>query len=483
MKTSDILILMLVIAAFVFWLLWRRECRARSDQFSVQLQESNEMRRKADDLQQEIDRLRVSLTAAESQCAEAVEEMAAMTQAFREFAQANITDENRRQLSRIGWGVYFDKNTDYADQMKKALDAARMIAESGRAVRAAPGAELKPEIVACVLDAFDGYVRYYLEKNVPQQRRVHMVKLAFFLVNLRIKESLQYSITQEYLDAQLRCIDIKGKLDEYRRMKRIQDQEQRDLERDLERCAEIRCELQQTEDKARIAELERQLEMLAPAISNAQLTRRGTVYVISNVGSFGKDVYKIGMTRRTDPQERVDELGVASVPFPFDVHAFIATDDAPQLEHELHKIFKDQKINAEAVQGREFYRVDLESIKSKVRALGYGRVRWVDLPAERYINPTQAHAPGSDTAPAKAPAAPALPKPAPSIASEADLMRLLDAHGVRWIDKRGVGGCLWIADSPRDAKALAEARIDGKRLEKASKTKHFGGRPGWFLPK
>ena len=68
----------------------------------------------------------------------------------------------------------------------------------------------------------------------------------------------------------------------------------------------------------------------------AQQTKKGNVYIISNVGSFGEDVFEVGMTRRLDPMDRVKELGNAAVPFSFDVHAIIASDDAPALEHAIH---------------------------------------------------------------------------------------------------------------------------------------------------
>lgn len=71
--------------------------------------------------------------------------------------------------------------------------------------------------------------------------------------------------------------------------------------------------------------------------------KAGYVYVISNIGSFGRDIYKIGMTRRLEPQGRVDELGDASVPFNFDVRAMIFSDDAPALEAALHRAFEDKK--------------------------------------------------------------------------------------------------------------------------------------------
>lgn len=103
------------------------------------------------------------------------------------------------------------------------------------------------------------------------------------------------------------------------------------------------------------------------AIAQAQLTRSGHVYVISNVGSFGEQVYKIGMTRRLDPMDRVKELGDASVPFPFDVHAVIYSEDAPALENKLHKLFCERRVNL-VNERKEFFRVSIEEIAQAVRA-------------------------------------------------------------------------------------------------------------------
>lgn len=112
--------------------------------------------------------------------------------------------------------------------------------------------------------------------------------------------------------------------------------------------------------------------------------RAGYVYVISNIGAFGENVYKIGMTRRLDPQERVDELGDASVPFNFDVHAMIFSDDAPTLENALHKAFEDKKVNM-VNQRREFFNVTLEEIKEVIRQNFDQTVEFIDIPdAEQY---------------------------------------------------------------------------------------------------
>lgn len=98
-----------------------------------------------------------------------------------------------------------------------------------------------------------------------------------------------------------------------------------------------------------------------------QNTRAGYVYVISNVGSFGEDVYKIGVTRRLEPEERVDELGDASVPFRFDIHAMIFSDDAPSLENALHKAFEARRLNMINLR-REYFRVRLEEIEDVVKS-------------------------------------------------------------------------------------------------------------------
>ena len=93
----------------------------------------------------------------------------------------------------------------------------------------------------------------------------------------------------------------------------------------------------------------------------AQLTKIGHIYIISNIGSFGEDVYKIGMTRRLDPLERVYELGSAAVPFHFDVHAVIYSENAPLLELQLHNKFKDNRLNR-INNRKEFYKVSLDEI-------------------------------------------------------------------------------------------------------------------------
>lgn len=123
----------------------------------------------------------------------------------------------------------------------------------------------------------------------------------------------------------------------------------------------------------RIAQLEAELqeahEIHQRALSMAQQTRAGYVYIISNIGSFGENIYKIGLTRRINPMDRIDELSNASVPFPFDVHAFIYSDDAPALEAKFHQALHKHRVNAINYR-KEYFRVTLNEIKEVANKIG-----------------------------------------------------------------------------------------------------------------
>lgn len=123
--------------------------------------------------------------------------------------------------------------------------------------------------------------------------------------------------------------------------------------------------------KARILELQSQLldvVVKKEEISNLQNGKAGNVYIISNLGSFGNNVFKIGMTRRLDPQDRVNELGDASVPFKFDVHSFIFSDDASSLETELHKRLNDKRVNKVNMR-KEFFYTTIDELEELVNEI------------------------------------------------------------------------------------------------------------------
>lgn len=153
------------------------------------------------------------------------------------------------------------------------------------------------------------------------------------------------------------------------RLKEASDDERADLE---EKAAELRAKLDDVE--AAVADVDyREANQKA-----------GFVYVISNIGSFGEGVYKIGMTRRLDPMERIRELSDASVPFNFDVHAMIFCDDAPKLEAALHREFEDRKVNI-VNQRREFFKVSLFEIEDVVKKNYDKTVEFTEVPdAEQF---------------------------------------------------------------------------------------------------
>lgn len=166
--------------------------------------------------------------------------------------------------------------------------------------------------------------------------------------------------------------EVEREKERIERERREEERRKAEIERDLARVLAI------TEGK-HSAEIERLRMQLAQAqatidageerirtISLAELTKQGHVYVISNRGSFGSDVFKVGMTRRLDPYDRVLELGHASVPFPFDVHMMIRSENAPALEFELHKALHKLRVN-KANPRKEFFRTTIQDIADIVK--------------------------------------------------------------------------------------------------------------------
>ena len=163
----------------------------------------------------------------------------------------------------------------------------------------------------------------------------------------------------------------------------------KDEEKAQEALEQKKREMAEAQTQEKIQKLQEQIQGLEKALvearelreramSMAQQTKIGYVYVISNIGSFGKDVYKIGMTRRLDPMERVLELSNASVPFPFDVHTFIYSEDAPALEADLHRRFDAKKVNSINYR-KEYFHVTLDEIKAALKEKGVD-AQFVDEP-------------------------------------------------------------------------------------------------------
>ncbi|KQS93308.1 hypothetical protein ASG21_08125 [Chryseobacterium sp. Leaf394] len=162
------------------------------------------------------------------------------------------------------------------------------------------------------------------------------------------------------------------------------EKEEQTLKRLIEK-AQAQVTVANEEQKAvflqKLEELQSRLELAEEknqrAISMAQQTKTGNVYVISNIGSFGEHVYKIGMTRRLEPLDRIRELGDASVPFEFDVHAMIFSEDAPALERQLHKKFLKNQLN-KINPRKEFFRLELTDLKNHLETIGI-KCKWTLL--------------------------------------------------------------------------------------------------------
>lgn len=136
--------------------------------------------------------------------------------------------------------------------------------------------------------------------------------------------------------------------------------------------------------EGKLKELETQKQDVLTREANA---KAGYVYVISNIGSFGDNIYKIGMTRRLEPMDRIDELSSASVPFPFDVHAMIFSNDAPALEAKLHQEFDKNRVNR-INNRKEFFKVSLDDIENVVKENFDNTVQFTRIPVAQEYNET-----------------------------------------------------------------------------------------------
>ena len=321
------------------------------------------------------------------------------------------------KLDLIEFGVYepvydFEKSDEYRAEQKRIVQLQKdMIKDETAAICATTwtvdGSEAKGRAstkrnIKLVLRAFNGECNSLIAKvkwnNVNQMQE--RIKKSFEAIN-KLGKSSTISIQYEYLELKVKELilehefqlkkqkekeelrAIQEQIREEEKAKREFEKAQKDAEKEeknyqsaLEKARkEIEKVTGEKHDKlqAQIEKLEQELkesqEKKERAMSMAQQTKRGHVYVISNIGSFGEDVYKIGMTRRLEPTDRVKELGDASVPFKFDIHAMIYSDEAPTLEKELHRAFENKKVNMLNYR-KEFFNVTLDEIETQLKQLG-----------------------------------------------------------------------------------------------------------------
>jgi hypothetical protein len=243
-------------------------------------------------------------------------------------------------------------------------------------------------------------VRWIGESLTPNnfvscKQRLQKVLEACRGIGFEVTAAQEASLVEDLRQEFERAVRAAFEREEQARIKaRIREEQllEREVERELKQLDRERAAIQaaltkalaEAEDehsseieglKARLAEAESKAQR---AMSQAQLTKSGNVYVISNIGSLGEGVFKIGMTRRLEPMERIKELGDASVPFPFDVHMMIASDDAPSLENALHRELHKLRIN-KINPRKEFFRTDIAAIRQVVEE-HHGEVQFVADP-------------------------------------------------------------------------------------------------------
>jgi len=404
---------------FFFALRTRRDLKAKLDRYSAIIDLEAEQQK----IKREVESLTVAKTDLEKEMAASREasskELEDKKAAFiRKFNEATARhDALQRQINMLeetaemmDFGVYrphyeFTTSDEYKLALEQLRDKEKNLIKTERAIVCSTewtvggskteGRKMTKQTHKLMLRAFNGECDAALAKvrwdNVLKMEE--RIRKAAESIN-KSAEVNKSHITNEYLELKINEIrlthelqeKIKEEKDEQRRIQEEMREEEK-ARRDFERAkaeaekeeARYRSALEKAREEVlkakgekvdqlnnRIAQLEADLtkaqEEKARAVSMAQLTRSGYVYIISNIGSFGEDTFKIGMTRRLEPMDRIKELGDASVPFEFDVHAMVYSENAPDLERKLHTAFAGRRINLVNPR-KEFFTVALDEIE------------------------------------------------------------------------------------------------------------------------
>lgn len=340
-------------------------------------------------------------------------------------------------LENIDFGIHpvsfgYDTSDEYKEALKKVIEEQKNMVKDNTAATCtvewtvegsrAKGEQSTKRFIKLMLKAFNGECDSLIAKvswnniNKIEER----IRRTFESLN-KLGESNKSFIEGKYLKLKLRELNLAY---EYEVKKYEEKEEQRRIREEMREEERAARELRKAEEEARkeedryqkaldkakedlakadgavsdklmeqIAELERQLEEAHQAsqraISRAQETKSGHVYIISNIGSFGDDVVKIGMTRRLEPLDRVKELGDASVPFDFDVHAMIYSDNAPELENLLHRAFNDKRVNMVNTR-KEYFRVKVSEIAEEVKQHTMAEFKLTKIAEAKEYRETQA---------------------------------------------------------------------------------------------
>ena len=340
-------------------------------------------------------------------------------------------------LEDISFGIYkphFDYDTPegYKTALEEVIAKQRELVRAGTAARFAvewtvggsrrEGERMQRQYSKLLLRAFNGEAEAAIAKVAWNNASTmeERIRKAFDAINA-LGGVMQVSIVDSYMNLKLSELRLEHELEEKKRavveeQRKVREQmrEQERAQRELDAAAldaekqeglfakaleKARVDLAraQGEEHARltnrILELEEELEGARQKRERvrtlAELTKAGYVYVLSNIGSFGENVYKIGMTRRLDPIDRVRELRDASVPFGFDVHAMVYSEDAPAIESAFHERFADRNVNPMNLR-KEFFRVSIDELQKFATERGL-KIAFTRVPEAREYRETMAH--------------------------------------------------------------------------------------------
>ncbi len=373
----------------------------------------NSLKEERDSLTDTVNRLKIEQKTAEEEIQKISNQISGLTDCFEAGVYAPKYD--------------FETFAEYAKRLEVIKEKEKEMISNGEAAKChtnwtvqgsrSKGLKMEKDTIKLLLRAFnnesDGYIRKVSHSNIETSEKhiqtsydvisrlgkVNDITISSDYLALKKEELyLSYEYACKKQEEKEAAKEERARLREEAKLQKEIEEARKKLQKEREHYSSalksITEQLKTAEGDLKEELLNKQKEIQEQISDNALALedvdyraanqRAGYVYIISNIGAFGENVYKIGMTRRLEPMERIDELGDASVPFEFDVHAMIFSNDAPALETALHKAFENKKVNM-INKRREFFRVTLDEIKEVVRANFDKTVEFVDYPeADQY---------------------------------------------------------------------------------------------------
>lgn len=419
-----VIALTLLILPFLLLFFWLRS-RSLLKKARKELDALNERFRPVIDIESEVEKVRASRSQAEKEVTDIRASYAEKRKIYENLVKEVAIYDEQIALAQLGvYSPHFDF-TD-SDQFKLQIDSVRAEQKAMVSAKVAiesftnwevggskrEGKKMADRAVRLSLRAFNNECDAALSSvrwnnvNTMEKR----IQRAYEQID-KLNETLNISINFEYYRLKLKELWLTHEYREKQKEERDHKAEMARLKREEEKLLREAAAAEKEEAKyqklldeakteaakavgvdadkyeAQIAQLSQELEeahaRAERAKSMAEQTRAGYIYVISNVGSFGEGVYKIGMTRRLEPMERVKELGDASVPFIFDTHAMIYCEDAPSVEKGLHAVFDRQRVNR-ANGRKEFFRAPLEDIEAEIQKIAPDADIITNIEAQEY---------------------------------------------------------------------------------------------------